>query len=62
MARNFHAMHHTFSCCAMSAQGTASVCAILLLGSAIVAESIFVAIISIIILGIILALPKTHTA
>lgn len=46
----------------MSAQGTASVCAILLLGSAIMAESIFVAIISIIILGIILALPKTHTA
>lgn len=62
MARNFHAMHQAFSSCAMSAQGTASVCAILLLGSAIMAESIFVAIISIMILGIILALPKIHTA
>lgn len=62
MARNFQSMHHTFSCCAMSAQGTASVCAMLLLGSAIVAESIFIAIICLMISGIILALPKVHTA
>lgn len=63
MTSNFQSMHHTCAFCAMSAQKAACVCAWILLGSAILVESIFVALISIVyVISIILVLTEPNTA
>lgn len=52
MYANYNAMQNNSTTSAMTAEAAASACAFLLLGSAILAESIFVLIVPIIMVGV----------
>ena len=62
MCACYNAMHHNAATSVMSAEAAASVCVFLLLGSAILAESIFAFIVGIILAVILIIKQKAATA